>query len=685
MASSAMSHVEQRIHELKHIINDYNYHYYVLDAPKVSDAEFDRVFTELQDLEHHYPQFISADSPTQRIGAKPAAAFQHITHTLPMLSLDNAFTPEAVQSFGKRIIDRLEEHHISESIENLMFTCEPKLDGLAVSLRYERGVLVSGATRGDGFTGEDITLNLKTIPSIPLQLQGKDYPQILEVRGEVYMPKQSFERLNQEALRTNEKIFANPRNAAAGSLRQLDPKITAQRKLDIYCYGVGEIAGAVAPLPSSHYAMLRLLNQWGFRINAEIEQKRGIHQCLEFYQKLLTHRPSLAYEIDGVVYKVDSFELQEILGFVSRAPRFALAHKFPAAERETTIMDVEFQVGRTGVLTPVARLEPVTVGGATISNATLHNMDEIQRKDIRIHDVVLVRRAGDVIPEIVMVLKDRRPENASIIHLPHACPTCGAEVTTAPGETAARCSGGLYCSAQRKESIRHFASRRAMNIDGLGEKLIDQLVDTACIHTVADLYGLTEEILLTVERMGKKSAQNILQALEKSKTTTCAKFIYALGIREVGEVTAQSLSIHFSDLDHLMQASVDTLTQIANIGPIVATHVHSFFQQPHNQDIIRALLQYGIHWPAIRNASQHAHALQGQSVVLTGTLQNYTREAAGDILKEFGAVLSNSVSKQTNYVIVGDKPGSKYIKAQELGITILDEAAFEALIASIKR
>lgn len=660
------------IEKLRAEIHEHNYRYYVLDAPIASDAEYDRLLRELQELEKQHPELITADSPTQRVGAEPSKAFNEVQHEVPMLSLDNAFTTEEVQAFDKRIKDRLKNH------EDIEYCCEPKLDGLAVNLLYIDGKLVQAATRGDGYTGEDITTNIRTIQSIPLQLRGKNYPAHVEVRGEVYMPKTSFAALNKHAEEHGEKIFVNPRNAAAGSLRQLDPRITAKRDLAIFCYGVGKITGHT--LPDRHSAMLQQLNSWGLRTNPETHVQKNIAQCLDYYQTLANKRPHLPYEIDGVVYKVDRRDLQQELGFVARAPRWAIAHKFPAQEESTQILDVEFQVGRTGVLTPVARLKPVFVGGATVSNATLHNMDEIERKDIHIHDFVIIRRAGDVIPEVVSVITERRPKDVKKIHLPKHCPICGADVIRIEDEAAARCSGELYCPAQRKENIKHFASRKALNIDGLGDKLVEQLVDLKFINNAADLYTLTAEQLENLERMGKKSAENLVAALEKSKTTTLPRFLYALGIREVGEATALALAQHFRDLEKLMRVDEEILQTVPDIGPVVAANIAAFFQQKHNLEIIQQLIAHGIHWSKISAPPAHEQPLAGKNFVLTGTLSNMSRDQATAKLQALGAKVSGSVSKKTAYVVAGAEPGSKLTDAQKLGVAVLNEEEFLRLL-----
>ncbi len=654
--------IKQRLKQLKTLLNEHNYRYYILNEPTISDAEYDKYFRELQQLETQHPELITADSPTQRVGGTPTKEFAKITHTIPMLSLENAFSTEEVLAFDERVRERLNKTQI-------IYHCEPKLDGIAVSLCYEKGVFTYAATRGDGFVGEDITANIRTLHTIPLRLRGEGFPAVLEVRGEVYMPKTSFNALNEKALKEGHKPFVNPRNAAAGSLRQLNPKITASRTLNIFCYGIGKADG----LPDSHSETLALLQKWGLRVCPSPYAKTvtAIEECLHYYQFMAEQRNQLPYEIDGVVYKVNSRSEQDLLGFVSRAPRWALAHKFPAQEENTRINAVEFQVGRTGVLTPVARLEPIFVGGVTISNATLHNMDEIARKDIHIGDKVVIRRAGDVIPEVVSVLIDQRPAHAKPIILPVHCPICGADVIKPEGEAAARCTGGLFCKAQRKEAIKHFASRKAMDIQGLGDKLIEQLVDNDIIHTVANIYHLQKSTLINLERMGEKSAENLLAAITKSKATTLAKFIYALGIRDVGETTAHQLAEFFGDLKNLIKTDQDTLKTITDIGPIVSAHIVAFFKQSHNLEIIEKLIERGVHWPTT-NVSQHK-PLAGKTYVLTGTLTHFSREQATEKLQQLGARVSSSVSEKTTAVIVGFDPGSKLQKAEMLGVTILSE------------
>ncbi|MBV8802855.1 MAG: NAD-dependent DNA ligase LigA [Gammaproteobacteria bacterium] len=658
--------ISQQIQKLHQQINKYNYHYFVLDDPIVSDAEYDQCLQELRQLESQYPEYITVDSPTQRVGAKALTAFNEVHHASPMLSLENAFLEEDVIAFDKRIHERLQ---IDTEIE---YICEPKLDGLAVSIRYEKGVLIRAATRGDGEIGEDITQNIRTIQMVPLKLQG-NYPNVLEVRGEVYMPKEGFLALNERAQKLGEKVFVNPRNAAAGSLRQLDPRITASRPLAIFCYGFGIIEGEYQP--ESHQDMLNHLQQWGLRINSETVLAKGVQACLSFYKKMQEKRKHLSYEIDGVVYKVNNIADQKKLGFVSRAPRWAIAHKFPAEEVMTVVEDVEFQVGRTGALTPVARLKPVFVQGVTISNATLHNMDEVQRKNVFIGDTVVVRRAGDVIPEVVISLPQHRPNNAKKIELPTDCPICHSRIEQIEGEAVARCTGGLFCSAQRKEAIKHFASRRAMNIEGLGDKLIEQLVERNIVKNPADLYTLTLEELANLDRMAKKSAQNTLDALQKSKKTTFARFLYALGIREVGEATAKQLAQYFAVLESLYSASEADLQAIPDIGPVVAKHIATFFEEQHNRDVINKLLQAGIYWEKIKAATDKL-PLTGKTFVLTGTLTALSREEAKEKLENLGAKVSGSVSGKTHFVVAGADAGSKLIKAQQLGIKVIDEATF---------
>ncbi len=662
--------VRRRVEALRREINHHNYLYYVLDQPEIPDAEYDRLMRELQELEARWPELVTPDSPTQRVGAQPLEGFGEVRHEVPMLSLNNAFSDEEVHDFDRRVRERL-------GVETVDYAAEPKLDGLAVSILYRDGVLERGATRGDGYTGEDVTANIRTIRSVPLRLLGEGWPPVLEVRGEVVMPKAGFEELNRRQREKGEKTFANPRNAAAGSLRQLDPRITAERPLEFYCYGWGLVEGGT--LPGRHSEVMARLRDWGIRTNAEARLVHGVEGCLAYYRALQKRRDDLPYEIDGVVYKVDRIDWQERLGYVARAPRWAVAHKFPAHEEMTRVLDIEVQVGRTGAVTPVARLEPVQVGGVTVSNATLHNEDEIRRLDVRIGDWVIVRRAGDVIPEIVSVVKSRRPKNARKFKMPDKCPVCGSKIVRLEGEAIARCTGGLFCPAQRRESIRHFASRRAMDIEGLGDKLVAQLDEKGLVRDVADIYSLRKEDLVALERMGEKSAENLLAAIEKSKSTTLARFLYALGIRQVGEATAQALAEHFGSLEALEKASVEELEQVPDVGPVVAESIRAFFREPHNRQVIRRLLKAGVHWPAPRRKEGEL-PLAGKTFVLTGALSGMTRDEARTALEERGARVTSSVSKKTDYVVVGADPGSKYDKALSLGVPTLDEAAFMRLL-----
>lgn len=660
--------IQQEIATLHSQLNEHNHRYYVLDDPTVPDAEYDRLLRKLQALEAEYPELLSSDSPTQRVGAKPLAAFDQITHQVPMLSLDNAFSSEELSDFNRRVRDRLKTE------ETIEYCCEPKLDGLAVSLLYQSGVLVQAATRGDGRTGENITANVRTIGSVPLKLRGSDWPETLEVRGEVYLPKAGFEALNAQALKRGEKPFVNPRNAAAGSLRQLDSRITAQRALEFCCYSLGQVVGGA--LPSSHSETLEQFKQWGFRINSEMQVVSGISACNEYFEQLGEKRTKLAYEIDGVVFKVNNLALQQRLGFVSRAPRWAIASKFPAQEELTELLDVEFQVGRTGAITPVARLKPVFVGGVTVSNATLHNMDEVERLGLKVGDWVIVRRAGDVIPQVVQVVLERRPILAADIQLPPRCPECNSEIERVEGEVVARCTGGLVCQAQRKESIKHFSSRKALDVDGLGDKLVEQLVEQELIHSLPDLFNLQATQLQRLERMGPKSATNLIASLERSKTTTLSRFIYALGIREVGETTADTLANYFGTLTALMAATEETLLEVPEVGPIVAAHISHFFHEPHNQDAITALLDVGVQWPAVEVKEAESLPLTGQTWVLTGTLAVMGRTEGKQLLQQLGAKVAGSVSKKTSMLVAGEQAGSKLTKAQDLGVEVIDEEHF---------
>lgn len=661
----------RRVEELREQIRHNNYLYYVLDAPEIPDAEYDRLFRELERLEAQHPELVTPDSPTQRVGAAPLRAFGEVRHHVPMLSLANAFADEEVGDFDRRIRERL-------GVDAVEYTAEPKMDGLAVSLLYEDGVLVRGATRGDGTTGEDITQNVRTIPSIPLKLIGHGWPKRLEVRGEVFMSKQGLARLNRQQAEKGDKSFANPRNAAAGSLRQLDPRVTAARPLEIYVYGFGQMEGGA--LPDTQFAILQKFKHWGLRVSPELKVVHGLEGCLDYYRRLGEKRAALPYDIDGVVYKVNRLDQQREMGFVARAPRWAVAHKFPAQEEMTRLVGIDVQVGRTGKLTPVARLEPVYVGGVTVTNATLHNQDEIDRKDVRIGDTVIVRRAGDVIPEVVGVVRSRRPENARRFHMPVHCPVCGSDVVRLEGEADARCTGGLFCAAQRKEAIKHFASRRAMDIEGLGDKLVEQLVDRELVKDVADLYALDHATITGLERMGDKSAENLIAAIQHSKSTTLPRFLYALGIRDVGEATAQTLARHFGTLHALMAADEERLQQVPDIGPVVAGSIHAFFAEQHNGDVIRKLQQAGVHWPEVTVAAPEQLPLAGKTIVLTGTLAGMTRDEAKTRLEALGAKVAGSVSKKTDYVVAGEAAGSKLDKAVELGVPVLDEAGLSKLL-----
>ncbi len=662
---------------LRDQIRHHNYRYHALDDPEIPDAEYDRMMRQLQDLETQFPELVSTDSPTQRVGDAPVSAFGSVRHELPMLSLGNAFSADEVQEFHRRLLGRLE----LEEEAQITFSAEPKLDGAAVSLLYEDGILVRGATRGDGATGEDITHNVRTIESIPLRLLGSGFPTRLEVRGEVFMPKAGFDAYNEKARAAGEKTFVNPRNAAAGSLRQLDPKLTAERPLDMYAYSIGFAAGG--ELPTQHSEIINRLQEWGVKVCPERRVVRGVQGCLEFYENIGQRRDALSYEIDGVVYKVDSLELQEDLGFVSRAPRWAIAHKFPAQEELTTVEAVEFQVGRTGAVTPVARLKPVFVGGVTVSNATLHNIDELHRKDVRVGDTVIVRRAGDVIPEVASVILERRPKGSRRVQLPKSCPVCGSHVEREEGETVARCVGGLFCAAQRAEALKHFVSRRAMDIEGLGAKLIEQLVAVDRLKTPADIFELSKEELGDLDRMGEKSADNLVHSIDASKTTTLARFLFALGIREVGEATAAGVAAHYGRLANLIAAPEEDLLGVADVGPVVAARIRSFFGEEHNLDVIARLQESGVTWPE-SDPVQVAESgpLSGKVFVITGTLPNMSRDDAKDLIQQAGGKVTGSVSGKTDYLVAGEKAGSKRSKAEKLNVTVLDEAALEELIGS---
>ena len=664
--------VAKRIADLRRQIERHDYRYYVLDDPEVPDATYDALMRELGELEVAHPELVTPESPTQRVGGRPAAGFAEVVHALPMLSLDNAFSEEDLREFDRRVRERLD-------VERVAYAAEPKIDGLAISVRYEAGVYVRAATRGDGTRGEDVTANVRTIAALPLRLRG-DPPPVLEVRGEVYMARASFERLNARAAAAGEKTFANPRNAAAGSLRQLDPAVTASRALDVFFYGLGETGDW--RVPDRHSAVIAALREFGLRTCPDATVVDGLDGCLGYYGRIGRARPDLDYDIDGVVYKVDRLDWQRELGFVARAPRWAIAHKFPAQEEVTQVQDVDFQVGRTGALTPVARLKPVFVGGVTVSNVTLHNMDELERKDVRIGDTVVVRRAGDVIPEVVRVVVERRPADARRVELPASCPVCGSHVTRDEGEAVAPCSGGLVCSAQRREALLHFASRRAMDVDGLGEKVVEQLVESGRVQTPADLYALTAEELAALERMGAKSAANLVEALAASRRTTLARFLYALGIRDVGEATALALANHFGRLDALMAAGYEEIQQVRDVGPVVARHVRDFFDESHNLEVIAALRRAGVAWPEGEPAPSTPieGPLTGEVLVITGTLASMTRDQARDAARAAGATVTDSVSKKTTLLVAGTEAGSKLRKAIDLGVRVADEREFLELL-----
>ena len=662
----------KRIGDLRRQIERHDYRYYVLDDPEVTDAAYDALMRELRELEAAHPDLVTPESPTQRVAGRPAAGFAEVVHALPMLSLDNAFSEDDLREFDRRVRERLD-------VERVDYSAEPKIDGLAISVRYEAGVYVRAATRGDGTRGEDVTANVRTIAALPLRLQG-DPPPVLEVRGEVYMARASFERLNARAAAAGEKTFANPRNAAAGSLRQLDPAVTASRALDVFFYGVGETGDWRAP--DRHSGVIAALRDFGLRTCPDATVVEGLDGCLGYYDRIGRARADLDYDIDGVVYKVDRLDWQRELGYVARAPRWAIAHKFPAQEEVTQVQDVDFQVGRTGALTPVARLKPVFVGGVTVSNVTLHNMDDLERKDVRIGDTVVVRRAGDVIPEVVRVLVERRPADARRVRLPKTCPVCGSHVTRDEGEAVARCSGGLVCSAQRREALLHFASRRAMDVDGLGERIVEQLVESGRVQTPADLYGLTADELASLERMGAKSAANLVEAIAASRRTSLARFLYALGIRDVGEATALALANHFGRLDALMAASYEDIQQVRDVGPVVARHVRDFFDEPHNLAVIASLRRAGVEWPEGDPAPSTPveGPLTGEVLVITGTLASMTRDQARDAARAAGATVTDSVSRKTTLLVAGTEAGSKLRKANDLGVRVADEREFLALL-----
>ena len=659
---------------LREKINDYNYQYYVLDDPSVPDSEYDRQMQALQALEAEHPELITPDSPSQKVGGEPLGAFEQVTHEVPMLSLDNAFEEADLKAFEKRLLDRLKADN------KLAFSCEPKLDGLAVSILYENGVLVRAATRGDGQVGENITANVRTIANVPLKLRGADLPERIEVRGEVFMPRDGFEKLNENQRNAGLKVCANPRNAAAGSLRQLDSRITAKRPLMFYAYSLGVVAPDDFTLPDSHHERLRQLAEWGIPLCPDIGITEGSSGCLAYYEQILSRRDGLAYDIDGVVFKVDAIALQQQLGFVARAPRWAIAQKFPAQEEMTRLLDVEFQVGRTGAITPVARLEPVFVGGVTVSNATLHNQDEVERLGVCIGDTVIIRRAGDVIPQVVSVVADKRPDDARKIQFPAQCPVCDSQVEKLADEAVARCTGGLICPAQRKQALKHFASRKALDIDGLGDKLIEQLVDAGLLKTPVDIFNLTFPALIQLERMGDKSAANLLQAIHNAKQTTLPKFLYALGIREVGETTAANLALHFQTLEAIQNASLDDLQAVQDVGVVVAEHVFNFFNESHNTEVLEGLLSAGLNWPEIEAPDEADLVLDGKTCVVTGTLSQMSRNDVKALLQQAGAKVAGSVSAKTDFLVAGEKAGSKLAKAQELGVEVWDEERLMAFL-----
>ncbi|MGH8863457.1 MAG: NAD-dependent DNA ligase LigA [Burkholderiales bacterium] len=665
--------IAARAAKLRREIDRANYNYYVKDTPTLPDAEYDRLFRELQALEEQDPGLATPDSPTRRIGAMPAEAFAQVTHPTPMLSLNNAFSESEVEAFDRRVREGL---GVAGPIE---YAAEPKFDGLAVSLTYDKGVFALGATRGDGFTGENVSANLRTLRSIPLRLEGRNLPDLLEVRGEVLMLKRDFQTLNREQQKKGEKEFANPRNAAAGSLRQLDSRITAVRRLAFFAYGLGRVGGGNIPM-DRHSHQLDHLESLHFPVARERSVVKGVEGLVDFYRGIGNRRDTLPFEIDGVVYKVDDLEFQARLGFVSRAPRFAVAHKYPAQEEVTQVLGIDVQVGRTGALTPVARLAPVFVGGVTVTNATLHNEDEVRRKDVRIGDYVIVRRAGDVIPEVVGVVKERRPAGLRPFRMPSKCPVCGSNVERPEDEAVARCTAGLYCPAQCKQALLHFAGRRAMDIEGLGEKLVDQLVDQGLVKTPADLYRIDVDNLANLERMAEKSAANVLDAIEKSKNTTLARFIYALGIRNVGEATARDLARHFGKLEPLIQAGEVELQQVPDVGPVVARSIARFFGERHNREVVAQMRSLGVTWPESPVTRPPLQPLAGKTFVLTGTLSQFSRDQAKERIEAKGGKVSGSVSKKTDYVVVGAEPGSKHDNALELGIAVLDEQGLLELL-----
>ena len=661
--------LRRRAETLRREIEYHNYRYYVLDSPVISDAAFDKLFRELQDLEAAHPELATPDSPTQRVGGRPRAEFGVVRHAIPMVSIDNAFEQADVEAWDRRVREGL------KVAGDVSYTAEPKFDGVSVSLRYEDGVLAVAGTRGDGATGEDVTANVRTVRTVPLRLRGEGWPSVLEVRGEVVIPKKDFDRLNAEQAKRGDKVFANPRNAAAGSLRQLDPRITASRPLAFFSWGLGE---ASRPVTRRYSEVIKRLEDWGFRATEFFDTVRGAPGCLAYFRRMAEQRDRLPFEVDGVVYKVDDLRDRDKLGFTARAPRWAIAQKFPAREETTTVENIIPSVGRTGVITPVARLKPVQVGGVTVTHATLHNQDEVERKDVRVGDTVIVRRAGDVIPEVVAAIKEKRPRGTRPWHMPKTCPTCGSQVVREPGEAAHRCLGGLYCPAQVEGALLHFASRRAMDIEGLGDKLVEQLVATGRVKTVAHLYRLKKADLVALERMGEKSARNLLERIKKSKDTTLARFLNALGIPQVGEATAEVLAEHFGGLDAIMGADRETLQEAPNVGPAMAEDIHAFFRQKHNREVIAALLRAGVRPAAPRR--RRLSPISGKVFVLTGGLASMSRDEAKNRLIALGAKVSESVSRNTDYVVVGTDPGSKADRARALGVRMLDEKEFLSLV-----
>jgi DNA ligase (NAD+) len=668
--------VERRVQELREQIEHHNYRYYLLDDPEIDDAEYDRLMQELRALENEHPELVTPESPTQRVGGFVSRGFAEVVHALPMLSLENAFEEQDVLDFDRRVRERLD----AEAVD---YSAEPKLDGLAVSVRYEDGRLVQAATRGDGTRGEDVTANVRTIRSVPLRLRTAAPPRLLEVRGEVFMTREAFARLNARAQERGEKVFVNPRNAAAGSLRQLDPKVTERRALDMYFYGVGATEGFKSP--RRHSEVLKELRELGLRTCPESDVVHGVAGCFAYYERIRALRNDLPYEIDGVVYKVDRLDWQRELGFVSRAPRWAIAHKYAAQEATTVVRDVEFQVGRTGALTPVARLEPVFVGGVTVANVTLHNMDDVKRKDVRIGDTVVVRRAGDVIPEVLRVLPDKRPRNARIVELPDKCPVCGSSISKEEGEAVARCTGGWTCPAQRRQGLLHFASRRAMDIDGLGDKIVAQLDEAGHVKTPADLYDLTPQTLEQLERMGEKSAANLVASIQRSKATTLPRLLYALGIPDVGEATAIALAEHFGTLEALENASEEEVQAVRDVGPVVAPEVAAYFAGERSRKLIADLRRHGVHWKEAARVERWPGPLTGETVVITGTLSGMTRDEAREAARRAGATVTDSVTRKTTLLVVGEDAGSKLRKAQELGVRTVDERGFVALLGEAAR